>query len=56
MNQKGNVACATLCDSEYNAELAGVLKAISVVAKRLAQKLEQLDSRQPGGGENDAGK
>ena len=55
MNQNGNIACAALCDSEYNAELAGVLKAISVVAIRLAQKLERLDSRQPGGGENNAG-
>ena len=44
------------CDAALNAELAGILTAISIVSKRLAQKLSVLqrrDGRAEKGGDQD---
>ena len=45
MQTKAKNADPDLCDDGLNDELAGILTAISIVAKRLAQKLSMLQRR-----------
>ena len=56
MQTKAKKADADMCDDALNAELAGILTAISIVSKRLAQKLSVLqrrDERAEKGGDQD---
>ena len=43
MKRKTNVGNANLCVREQNAELIGILTAISIVSKRLAGRLAALE-------------
>ena len=45
MQTKAKKTDADLCDDGLNEELAGILTAISIVSKRLAQKLSVLQRR-----------
>ena len=45
MQTKAKNADPDLCDDGLNEELAGILTAISIVSKRLAQKLSVLQRR-----------
>ena len=45
MQTKGKNTDTDLCDDGLNEELAGILTAISIVSKRLAQKLIAIQRR-----------
>jgi hypothetical protein len=56
MQTKAKNTDTDLCDDGLNEELAGILTAISIVSKRLAQKLSVLqrrDERSEKGGDQD---